>query len=134
MPVRYLYFAANSFTATLKPAGLDKSKGLITTNSVKDPTEPHWKDDPGVKEYAAFIAKYMSPTDLIDNSAVIGFGAAVVLIQGFEAVRRRPVAPEHHAAGGQPQRLRIANAAAGHQGQHFARQLPSDPPNAARHV
>jgi branched-chain amino acid transport system substrate-binding protein len=84
MPVRYLYFAANSVTATLKPAGLDKSKGLITTNSAKDPTDPRWKDDPGVREYAAFIAKYMSPTDLIDNSAVIGFGAAAELIQALK--------------------------------------------------
>jgi branched-chain amino acid transport system substrate-binding protein len=81
MPVRYLYFAANSVTATLKPAGLDKSKGLITTNFLKDPTDPRWKDDPGFKEYAAFVAKYMSPAEFIDFSAVTGFGAAAMLIQ-----------------------------------------------------
>jgi branched-chain amino acid transport system substrate-binding protein len=81
MPVRYLYFAANSITATLRPAGLDKSKGLITTNFAKDPTDPRWKDDPGFKEYAEFVAKYLSPSDLIDASAVGGFGAAAMLIQ-----------------------------------------------------
>ena len=81
MPVRFLYFAANSITATLRPAGLDKSKGLITTNFAKDPTDPRWKDDPGFKEYAEFVAKYLSPSDLIDASAVGGFGAAAMLIQ-----------------------------------------------------
>jgi branched-chain amino acid transport system substrate-binding protein len=80
MPVRYVYFAASSVNATLKPASLDKSKGLITTNSLKDPTDPRWKEDPGFKEYAAFITKYMSPTELIDFSAVGGFGVAAMLI------------------------------------------------------
>jgi branched-chain amino acid transport system substrate-binding protein len=81
MPVRYLFFGANSITATLKPAGLDKSKGLITTNFAKDPTDARWKDDPGCKEWAAFVAKYLSPTDLIDSAAVNGFGAAAMLVQ-----------------------------------------------------
>jgi branched-chain amino acid transport system substrate-binding protein len=81
MPVRYLFFGANSITATLKPAGLDKSKELITTNFAKDPTDPRWKDDPGCKEWAAFVAKYLSPTDLIDSAAVAAFGAAATLVQ-----------------------------------------------------
>ena len=80
MPVRYLYYGANSIAATLKPAGLDKSKGLITGYFAKDPTDARWKDDPGFKEYAAFIAQYMSPNDLIDDRAVDGFDAATMLI------------------------------------------------------
>jgi branched-chain amino acid transport system substrate-binding protein len=81
MPVRYLYFAGSSITATLKPAGFDKSKGLITTSSTKDPTDARWKDDPGFKVYAAFIAKYMSPAEFAEFEAVAGFGAAPTLIQ-----------------------------------------------------
>jgi branched-chain amino acid transport system substrate-binding protein len=81
MPVRYVFFGANPITATLKPAGLDKSKGLITTNFAKDPTDPRWKDDPGAKEWAAFVAKYLYPTDLIDSAAVAAFGAAAILVQ-----------------------------------------------------
>jgi branched-chain amino acid transport system substrate-binding protein len=65
MPVRYVYFGANSITATLKPPGLDKSKGMITTNFAKDPTDPRWKDDPGCKEWAAFVAKYLWPQTLL---------------------------------------------------------------------
>ena len=38
-------------------AGLEKSKGLITALYLKDSTEARWKDDPGFKEYAAFITK-----------------------------------------------------------------------------
>ncbi len=80
-PARYMSVSSGSITATLKPAGLDKSKGLITGAFNKDPTDARWKDDPGFKEYAAFIAKYMSPTDLVDNNVVNGFDIAAMLIQ-----------------------------------------------------
>ena len=79
-PVRYLNYPANSIASTLKPAGLDKSKGLITGAFTKDPTDARWKDDPGFKEYAAFIAKYMSPAEFIDFGAVTAFGYAAMLI------------------------------------------------------
>jgi hypothetical protein len=39
--------ARNRIPATFKPAGLDKSKGVITASYVKDPNDPRWKDDPG---------------------------------------------------------------------------------------
>ena len=50
MPLRYTELSPRSITATLKPAGLDKSKGLITGVFGKDPTDARWKDDPGFKE------------------------------------------------------------------------------------
>ena len=46
----------------------------------KDPTDARWKDDPGFKEYAAFMAKYMSPAEFIDAFAVTAFGGAAMLI------------------------------------------------------
>jgi len=55
MPQRYLFSGAASIIATLKPAGLDKSKGVITAVYGKDPTDLRWKDDPGYKEFAAFV-------------------------------------------------------------------------------
>jgi branched-chain amino acid transport system substrate-binding protein len=79
--VRYLNFTTSSITATLKPAGLDKCKGLITAVFAKDSTDARWQDDPGYKQWAAFVAKYMSPAELVDGNAVAGFGAAAILIQ-----------------------------------------------------
>ena len=81
MPARYLSYVSSSVAVVLKPAGLDKSKGLITGVFGKDPTDPRWKDDPGYKAWAAFVAKYLSATDLIDVNAIIGFNAAAMLIQ-----------------------------------------------------
>jgi len=80
-PARYVTDVSQSIASVMKPAGLDKSKGVITAVYGKDPTDARWKDDPGFKQYAAFIAKYMSPKDLIDSNAVFGFGAAATMIQ-----------------------------------------------------
>ncbi|MGO9422052.1 ABC transporter substrate-binding protein [Roseiarcus sp.] len=80
-PARYVTDVSQSIASVMKPAGLDKSKGVITAVYGKDPTDARWKDDPGFKQYAAFIAEYMSPKDLIDSNAVFGFGAAATMIQ-----------------------------------------------------
>jgi branched-chain amino acid transport system substrate-binding protein len=82
--VRYLSNPASSIAAVLKPAGLDRSTGLITGVFAKDPTDPRWKDDPGYQGWAAFVAKYLSPIDLIDANAIVGFNAATTLIQALK--------------------------------------------------
>ena len=80
-PVRYMTDVSQSIATVMKPAGLDKSKGVITGVYGKDPTDARWKDDPGFKEYAAFIGKYMTPHDLIDSNAVYGFGLGATMMQ-----------------------------------------------------
>jgi branched-chain amino acid transport system substrate-binding protein len=81
MPERYMTVTASSITATLKPAGLEKCKGLISATYSKDPTDPRWKDDWGYKEWAGFVAKYMTAADLIDFNATVAFGVAAMLVQ-----------------------------------------------------
>ena len=80
-PVRYMTDVSQSIASVMKPAGLDKSKGVITGVYGKDPTDARWKDDPGFKEYAAFIGKYMTSHDLIDANAVYGFGLGATMMQ-----------------------------------------------------
>src|SRR5271156_871718 len=80
-PVRYMTDVSQSIASVMKPAGLDKSKGVITGVYGKDPTDARWKDDPGFKEYAAFIGKFMTSRDLIDANAVYGFGLGLTMMQ-----------------------------------------------------
>ena len=80
-PVRIVSNVTSSLNAALKPAGLEKSKGLITATYGKDPTDPRWKDDPGLKAWKDFTTKYMSPTEFTDLNAVYGFGAAATMVQ-----------------------------------------------------
>ncbi len=79
--LRIVSTVSNSITSVLKPAGLEKSKGLIDAYYGKDPNDPRWKNDPGMKEWTAFVAKYMSPTELNDANATYAFGAAATMMQ-----------------------------------------------------
>jgi branched-chain amino acid transport system substrate-binding protein len=80
-PTRYMTDVSQSIASVMKPAGLEKSKGVITGVYGKDPTDARWKDDAGFKEYSAFIEKYMTPKDLIDANAVYGFGLGATMMQ-----------------------------------------------------
>ena len=91
---------AASIAAILKPAGLDKSKGLISASPMMDVTDPRWKDDPDVRDWKAFMDKYTSATEFIDGNAAAGYRNAALLVLGVQAVRERLLAREHHAAGG----------------------------------
>jgi branched-chain amino acid transport system substrate-binding protein len=80
-PMRVISNVTSSIKGALKPAGFEKSQGLITATYGKDPTDPRWKDDPGLKEWSAFVAKHLSASDSLDNNAVYGFGAAQTMVQ-----------------------------------------------------
>ncbi len=79
--VRYVSVVSSSIATVFKPAGLEKSKGLITAYYGKDPNDARWKDDAGMKEWQGFCAKYMTATDFIDSNATFGFGAAATMVQ-----------------------------------------------------
>ena len=80
-----IYFLARRRSSPrLKPAGLDKSKGLITAGYLKDATDPRWQDDPGYKQWAEFATKYMTPTDIREGIAVYGFTVAAMMVHVLE--------------------------------------------------
>ena len=66
-PVHILDINATSVGAVMKPAGLEDSKGIISVNYGKDPLDPQWKDDAGMKKYFAFMAKYYPEGDKDSN-------------------------------------------------------------------
>ncbi len=54
-PTHFLNNVSASVGAVLNPAGLDASKGLITTAYLKDADDPQWKNDQGMKDWFAFM-------------------------------------------------------------------------------
>ncbi|MDB5485497.1 MAG: branched-chain amino acid transporter substrate-binding protein [Tardiphaga sp.] len=79
-PVHILDINASPVSATLKPAGLDISKGIISTNYGKDPSDPQWKDDAGVKAYFTFMDKYYPEGDKMNTVNTYGYSVAELLI------------------------------------------------------
>ena len=79
-PLTFLNNVSSSVSATLAPAGLDKSAGVITANYLKDPTDPQWSKDPAVLTYQAWLRKYNPTADPNDNFSVYGYNAAANLV------------------------------------------------------
>jgi branched-chain amino acid transport system substrate-binding protein len=71
-PLHIVSGVGNSVAGTLKPAGLENAKGLISDFFLKDPTDPQWKDDPGYKDWVTFMDKYYPEGDKTDVYNVVG--------------------------------------------------------------
>ena len=80
-PLHIITKVSTSVGAELTPAGLEKSVGLISSNSTKDPTEPLWRDDIGMKEWLAWMKKYYPEGDPTDDNNVYGYLLAQTLVQ-----------------------------------------------------
>jgi len=79
-PIHILDINATSVGAVMKPAGLEASKGIISTNYGKDPLDPQWKDDAGMKKYFAFMAKYYPEGDKNSSFNSYGYSTAQLLV------------------------------------------------------
>ncbi|HUN44177.1 MAG TPA: ABC transporter substrate-binding protein [Acetobacteraceae bacterium] len=75
-PLHILNGIASSVGVTLKPAGLENAKGIISDTSFKDATDPQWLDDAGYKQWLAFMDKYYPNGDKTDNQTVYGYSIA----------------------------------------------------------
>ncbi len=80
-PVHYLNNVSLSVGSVLTPAGLEKSVGLITTAYLKDATDAQYANDPGIKDYLAFMKKYYPEGNIADSSNTYGYSAAQALVQ-----------------------------------------------------
>ena len=59
-PLQIAATPGSTIAASLRPAGLEKSIGVISAFNTKDPSNPQWAEDPDVKEYRDFMRKYES--------------------------------------------------------------------------
>ncbi len=75
-PLHILNNVSSSVGSVLKPAGLEKSVGLITAVYFKDPSDPQWANYPDVKEYKAWFQKYYPEGNIDDAFNVSGYSIA----------------------------------------------------------
>jgi branched-chain amino acid transport system substrate-binding protein len=78
-PVHLLNNVSNSVGSVLKPAGLEASKGILSTGYLKDPTDPTWDNDAGKKDWLAFMDKYFPDGDKTSSFTAYGYSVAQTL-------------------------------------------------------
>ncbi|HUO00056.1 MAG TPA: ABC transporter substrate-binding protein [Bradyrhizobium sp.] len=72
-PLHIIGASSASVETVLKPAGLDASKGLVTTQFLKQPGDPAWANDEEVKAYKDFLAKYAPSANPDDYSVLVAY-------------------------------------------------------------
>jgi branched-chain amino acid transport system substrate-binding protein len=78
-PLTFLSNVAVWISSVMQPAGLEASTGILSTAYVKDPDDPAWADDPGVKGWRDFMVKYVPEADLHDTNYVNAYNSAMAL-------------------------------------------------------
>jgi ABC-type branched-subunit amino acid transport system substrate-binding protein len=79
-PLHFLNNVSASVGSVLKPAGFQNAQDIISAAYMKDASDPQWDNDPGMKEFYAFLAKDFPEGDKLDQSTVVGYGVSQTLV------------------------------------------------------
>ena len=84
-----LFFVPTSASSIsfLEPAGLENAVDLISSSTQKDSIDPQWADDPGVKEFFAFMKQYLPNADLNNSNYAAGYHYASLLMSVLKACK-----------------------------------------------
>ena len=83
-PVQYINNVATSVGTTMKPAGFENVQGVLTAAWLKDPTDHQWDNEQDMKEWRAFMAKYIPDGNVADGSYVYAYGVATLMRKTLE--------------------------------------------------
>jgi branched-chain amino acid transport system substrate-binding protein len=84
-PTHFLNNVSSSIGSVIKPAGPQNAQGIISSNYLKDPTDPQWKDDAAMKGWNAFLDKYYPEANRADSSVMYGYVVAQGLVHVLKA-------------------------------------------------
>ena len=84
-PVHFLNNVSASVGSVIKPAGYENSQDIISAAYLKDASDPQWNNDPGMKEFYAFLEKDFPEGNKLDGSVVVGYGVSQTLVKVLQA-------------------------------------------------
>jgi len=80
-PMHIVSNVSASVGGVIKPAGFENAQGILSAAYAKDGADPQWDDDPGMKKFLDFLAKYYPDGNKLDGSVVYGYGAAQTMVK-----------------------------------------------------
>ncbi|HXN69136.1 MAG TPA: ABC transporter substrate-binding protein [Bradyrhizobium sp.] len=69
-----------SIGSVMKPAGFENSQNIISSNYLKDTSDPQWVNDAGMKAFDEFLTKYFPEGNRVDGSVMYGYTVAQGLV------------------------------------------------------
>jgi branched-chain amino acid transport system substrate-binding protein len=80
-PLHIISNVSASVGGVIKPAGFENSQGILSAAYAKDGADAQWDNDPGMKKFLDFLAKYDADANKLDGSVVYGYGAAQTMVK-----------------------------------------------------
>jgi branched-chain amino acid transport system substrate-binding protein len=80
-PLHFLSNVSISIGSVLQPAGVEKAVGIVTSAYLKVANDPAWSEDAGMRDWRAFMARWMPEGDLEDSGHVSGYAVCLTLMQ-----------------------------------------------------
>jgi branched-chain amino acid transport system substrate-binding protein len=84
-PLFFLNYVGASTAMVMRPAGLENGQNIISAAFSKDPTDPQWKDDAGIKHFDAFLTKYFPEGNREDQYVITGYNFAQTMVHVLKA-------------------------------------------------
>jgi len=84
-PTQFLNSVSTSVASVMKPAGAEKSAGIISPAYLKDPTDPQWQGTAEYREWLDFMKKYDPAGNIADGFNVYGYTTAQTLVAVLKA-------------------------------------------------
>jgi branched-chain amino acid transport system substrate-binding protein len=84
-PLHFHTSVSSSVGVVMKPAGFEASQGIISSVYLKDPSDPYWKNDSGLKAWNEFLDKYYPDANRIDGAIMYGYTVAQTLVHVLNA-------------------------------------------------
>ena len=83
-PLHIVSNVSASVGGVIQPAGFENSQGILSAAYAKDGADQQWDNDPGMKKFLAFLAKYDADANKLDGSVVYGYGVAQTMVKVLE--------------------------------------------------
>ena len=80
-PQVYLPVGSSSIASILKPAGVERAVGAVTLANMKNPLDPQWRDDAGIKAYYEFMKRWAPGLDPEDSLNVNAYSMSMTLAE-----------------------------------------------------
>jgi branched-chain amino acid transport system substrate-binding protein len=84
-PMHFLNNVSASIGGVITPAGPENAQAIISSAYLKDPTDPQWKNDAGMKAWNEFLDKYFPEANRTDANVIYGYTVAQTLVHVLKA-------------------------------------------------
>lgn len=79
-PIQFLSVTGNSIRSALVPAGAEKAVGIISSIQAKEPMDPAWAADQGMRDYLAFMKNYYPDGDPMNALNQVGYSLGQLMV------------------------------------------------------